>query len=246
MRPDRLSALVSRFEMHVGAEPAGAANLVIGGDAAAGTVSHVVFHPGARPLVDPPLSGETLFRALAHWGGKTNPLVSALPERIEFAVAPGDEIEGLANLLASESRERRCGSGAVIDRLGEVLVVRLLRELLRAGTTEVGLLAGLADPRLSPAIVAMHDRPDEAWRVERLAEVAGLSGSRFSERFARTVGTTPMSYLRHWRLVLARQDVERGERIQAIAARYGYGSTEALTRAFKRVHGEKPTAFRSG
>ena len=232
--------------MHVGADPPGAANLVIGGDAATGTVSHVLFHPGARPAADPPLPGDTLFRALARWGGAMNPLVSALPERIEFAIAPGDEIEGLANLLASESRERRCGSGAVIDRLGEVLVVRLLRELLGAGTTDVGLLAGLADPRLAPAIVAMHDRPGEAWRVEGLAEVAGLSVSRFSERFARTVGTTPMSYLRHWRLVLARQDVERGERIQTIAARYDYASTEALTRAFKRLHGERPTAFRGG
>ena len=54
-----------------------------------------------------------------------------------------------------------------------------------------------------------------------------------------------MSYLRRWRMVLARQDVERGERVQTVAARYGYASSEALGRAFKRLHGGTPTAFRN-
>jgi len=58
--------------------------------------------------------------------------------------------------------------------------------------------------------------------------------------------TAPMSYLRRWRMVLARQDIERGDRIQLVATRYGYASTEALGCAFKRLHAQKPTAFRSG
>lgn len=130
--------------------------------------------------------------------------------------------------------------------LGEVLLIRRLREQIDAGTAAVGLLAGLADPRITPSIVAMHERPGHPWRIDALAGIAGLSPSRFSERFAQLMGTTPMSYLRQWRMVLARQDIERGDRIQLVASRYGYASTEAPGRAFKPLHGHKPTAFRGG
>ena len=245
-RLDRLSSLVARFAASVTADPAGEANLVILGDGPSDAPSRVVFLPGGGSAEDDPDAPPPPFRARAEWGGAFNPLVSALPERIDVALAPGDEIECVARLLVGESRARRCGSGAIMDRLGEVLLVRLLRARLDAGTASVGMLAGLADPRVGPAIVAMHDRPGDPWRVESLAGIAGLSTSRFSARFAHLVGLTPMGYLRRWRMVLARQDVERGERVQRVAVRYGYASAEALGRAFKRLHGERPTAFRGG
>jgi len=245
-RRDRLSALVGRFELRVAPESAEVANLVIDVDPCAGSGRRVVFLPGGGSAVDPAIGHAPEFRASAQWGGPVNPLLSALPERIAFPIRPGDEIEGLADLLISESRAHRCGSGAVISRLGEVLIVRVLREQLEAGTAAVGLLAGLADARIGPAIVAMHDAPGTPWRVESLAEIAGLSVSRFSARFSELVGTTPMNDLRRWRMVLAMQDIARGERVQRIAARYGYASSETLSRAFKRLHGRMPTAFRHG
>ena len=245
-RLDRLSALVTRFAVAVTVDPVHAANLAIHPAHAPSDVSHVVFVPDGGAADDAPGGMPPAFRARVEWGGPTNPLVTALPGRIEVAARPGDGIAAVATLIVDEARERRCGSGAVLDRLGEVLLVRLLRERLDAGTAEVGLLAGLADPRIAPAIVAMHDRPGHGWRAESLAELAGLSTSRFSARFAERVGTTPMSYLRRWRMVLARQDIERGDRVQRVAARYGYASSEALGRAFRRLHGDRPLAFRGG
>mgnify|MGYP003674195076 FL=1 len=150
----------------------------------------------------------------------------------------------LAILLIAESQEPRCGSNTVLNRLGEVLLVRILRAQLAAGTTTVGVLGGLADPRLSHAIVAMHEHPGRRWSNDQLAEVAGLSLSRFADKFTATVGQTPMSYLRHWRMVLARQDIESGDRVQSVASRYGYASSEAMTRAFRREFGNCPTALR--
>jgi AraC-like DNA-binding protein len=35
------------------------------------------------------------------------------------------------------------------------------------------------------------------------------------------VGQTPFSYLRQWRLTLARQDLAAGARVKTVAARYG-------------------------
>jgi AraC-like DNA-binding protein len=74
--------------------------------------------------------------------------------------------------------------------------------------------------------------------------MAGLSNSRFSQLFNQQVGQTAQSYLRHWRMILASQDIERGDRIQTIASRYGYGSSEALGRAFQRQFGTNPIAHR--
>jgi AraC-like DNA-binding protein len=62
--------------------------------------------------------------------------------------------------------------------------------------------------------------------------------------FLDVVGESPAAYLRRWRLILAHQDVVRGDRIEAVARRYGYSSPEGFTRAFKRYYGKTPIALR--
>ena len=243
-RTDRLSALVSRFEIEVTPTEQGQANLAICQKTTSDAPDSVLFYPIGNVSKDAYPEAKTLFLARASWGGAENPLIAALPHHIEVDIGEDPEMQSLAMLLISENRQQRCGSKSVINRLGEILLVRLLRVQLSAGTTDVGLLGGLADTRLSPAIVAMHEHPGQHWRVEQLAEIAGLSTSRFADRFTKTVGQTPMAYLRHWRMVLARQDVEQGDRIQSVANRYGYTSSEAMSRAFKRHFGSSPIELR--
>ena len=45
-------------------------------------------------------------------------------------------------------------------------------------------------------------------------------------------------------MTLARQDLDRGHRVQGVARRYGYASSEALARAFQRQYGINPLAAR--
>lgn len=243
-RIDRLSALVSRFALDVMPETRELANLAIYACDSSSLPIRVVFLPDSTLAQDDDGQPEPAFCALAQWGGSDNPLVSALPDRIELEISGDAEMQSLAALLIAENLAKRCGAGSVINRLCEVLLVRLLRAQVGMGSTDVGLLGGLADDRLSRAIVAMHEHPGRVWRIDQLAEIAGLSVSRFAGRFTSTVGQTPMAYLRHWRMVLARQDVEQGDRIQVVASRYGYASSEAMTRAFKRQYGSSPTALR--
>ncbi|MEM6587310.1 MAG: AraC family transcriptional regulator [Pseudomonadota bacterium] len=186
--------------------------------------------------------------ALAHahvsWGGADNPLLTALPGEILFDLSDDPEMQAIARLFISEMQAARCGVASVLNRLGEVLIVRLMRAQIETGGMRVGLLAALSDPRLSRAVVAIHDRPGHPWRLDQLAAEAGLSVSRFSHIFRTRVGQTPLSYLRHWRLVLAKQDIERGDRIARVAARYAYGSPEALSRAFSGQFGRAPRSVR--
>lgn len=243
-RYDRLSALIARFSLSVTLADRDAANLIIYRTVATGRPSRVVFSPLAAIASEPAAGEAPMFSACAAWGGSANPLFSALPQRVELDIGEDPQTANLVQLLKTESETRRCGSETVLDRLGEVLMVRLMRAQIERGRADRGLLGGLAHPRLSRAIVALHEAPGRAWRNEDLASIAGLSLSRFAELFAAVVGLTPMAYLRQWRMTLARQDIERGERVQTVARRYGYGSSEALSRSFRRQFGQNPTRLR--
>ena len=83
------------------------------------------------------------------------------------------------------------------------------------------------------------------WQEVSHRQIEGLSLRRFAEIFLVTVGEPPAAYLRRWRLTLARQDVEKGDRVDAIARRYGYLSSEGFTRAFKKHSGENPIVLRA-
>ena len=239
---DRLEALLARFEMRVTLAPNGDGNLAILGCPSTGEPTMAVFAPRAeaRCCNDEPL----LVSANASWGGEINPLLTALPPKICYDVAGDEEMTLLLRLFKAEAEGRHCGVRPVLSRLGEVLVIKLLREEISKGATAPGLVAGLADPRLAQAIVAIHENPGRAWRNDDLAAEAGMSLSRFAETFQQVVGETPQSYLRRWRMTLARQDIERGERVQMVARRYGYGSPEALSRAFSRQFDKNPLALR--
>ncbi len=240
---DRLTTLVERFHLSVQIAPLEGANLIIL-KAPDGTPLRVLFFP--RDGHQGGAAGDVLLAARVDWAGPGNPLLAALPEVVDFNLTDDAETQGLVRLMYREARANRCGAQSVVNRLGDVLMVRLLRDQIERGATEPGLLAGLADPRLSRAIVAMHDHPGRLWSNADLAQEAGLSLSRFCELFAQQVGETPMGYLRRWRLILARQDMLRGDRVDAVARRYAYGSPEGFSRAFRRAYGIAPTALRTG
>jgi AraC-like DNA-binding protein len=169
-------------------------------------------------------------------------LVSLLPAVIH--VRGVERLSVLVRLVGEEANARRSGRELVLARLVGVLLI----EALRATTGEdapPGLLRGLADARLAPAIRQMHGQLARAWTVAQLAKPAALSRSAFFERFTRTVGLPPMEYLLAWRMAVAkdllrRQDLGIGE----IAERVGYGSASTFSTAFTRHVGTPPSQSR--
>lgn len=239
---DRLSALMARFALRVTPSAPEAAHLIALADRPSGPPERVLLRRSPKPVHD---SSTAVFAAEVAWGGDVNPLFVALPEETVVELGEDAELTAVVRLLAAEQAAARCGSGAVLSRLAEVVVVRLLRARIAAGDARPSLFGGLSDPRLSRAIVAIHETPERAWTVAELADVAGLSVSRFVALFAEKVGETPAGYLRRWRLSLARQDLAKGERVQAVAWRYGYGSAEAFSRAYQKAFGAAPSLSRS-
>ena len=241
---DCLYSLINRFALQVTPTSGSPVNLVILQDIQTGQPSKIILAPLSH-LPKLKLVGEcVMFSARTVWGGRNNPLFANLPDLIEVNIHGNSHLTLLARLLKIESDAQCCGLRGVLNRLGEVLIIIIFRQQIEMGTNVPGLLNGLADRRLSKAIVSMHEAPGKLWSNENLADLAGLSRSRFTQLFNQQMGQTAQSYLRHWRMILASQDIERGERIQTIATRYGYGSSEALGRAFQKQFGTNPIAHR--
>lgn len=206
----------------------------------------VLFYP--RPLAHdfhnaPEEGSDFVCAALDFDGGPGNPLLQALPPLV---VLPLSQVQGLEQalvLLFAEADRLRCGSRLLADRLFEVVLIQLLRWLLdhpeQAGVP-AGLITGLSEPRLARALSALHERPGEAWSLQRMADQAGMSRSAFAAGFKAAVGQTPADYLAHWRLTLAQARLREGRPIKAIADELGYANASALSRLFAHKLGQSP------
>jgi transcriptional regulator GlxA family with amidase domain len=125
----------------------------------------------------------------------------------------------------------------------EVLLIEALRSTTR-GDAPPGLLRGLADARLAPALRQMHGELARPWTVAQLAKTAALSRSAFFDRFTRTVGIPPMEYLLAWRMAVAKDLLRRHDpAIAEVAERVGYGSASTFSTAFSRHVGIPPSHY---
>ncbi|NIZ09655.1 AraC family transcriptional regulator [Pseudooceanicola sp. HF7] len=167
-------------------------------------------------------------------------LLSLLPE--SALVRGEDRLAALATLVRDEVHAARPARDRVLEHLLQVLMIEAFRSAPTQATP--GLLRGLSDPRLAPALRALHGAPGAAWSVPLLAAEAGLSRSAFFTRFNRIVGQPPMGYLLGWRMTLARHMLGGGQMgISEVARRTGYGSASAFTTAFTRHNGTTPARY---
>ena len=171
-------------------------------------------------------------------------LVSLLPALVH--VRGVERLSTLVRLVGDESNERRSGRELVLTRLVEVLLIESLRST-PPEDARPGLLRGLADARLAPAVRQMHRQLSRSWTVVELAKTAALSRSAFFDRFTRTVGLTPMEYLVAWRMAVARDLLRRQDfGIAEIAERVGYASASTFSTAFSRHVGQAPSRYARG
>ena len=91
----------------------------------------------------------------------------------------------------------------------------------------------------------MHEKVEAPWTVESLAEACGMSRSAFALRFKGLVGETPIEYLTSWRMHKATALLQKGDKkLLEVAKSVGYDSDAAFSKAFKRIVGVAPRAYR--
>jgi AraC family transcriptional regulator, alkane utilization regulator len=177
-------------------------------------------------------------------GGTANPIAAALPDVVCLPLDRLQSCQSVLTLLFGEAGEKNCGRQAMLDRLFEVVLIHILRELMEQGQVGTGMLAGLAHDHLRRVLIAVHESPQRDWSLEDLAREAGMSRTVFATTFRDTLGCTPGSYLQGWRIGLAQKMLRRGQSLKLIAADVGYGSEAALSRAFSAQTGLSPREWR--
>jgi AraC-like DNA-binding protein len=173
-----------------------------------------------------------------------NPVLRALPRLIHVAAKPGPAAEWRQASLRYVLEN--AGENALLQRLPELVLADCLRQYAESlPESEAGWLAALRDPVLAKVLVLLHAQPEQPWTVTQLARRAAVSRSVLAERFREALGVSPMRYLTQWRLQLAADMLRSGSLgIAALAARVGYDSEAAFSRAFKRHLGASPAAWR--
>jgi AraC-like DNA-binding protein len=172
-------------------------------------------------------------------------LLDALPPVLTLSSAIDEALREVINLISRELTITEPGQQTVLDRLLDVLLVLALRSDFRASATAPRWYRASADPRLRPALQAIHENASHPWTVPELAAISGLSRAAFARVFRETLGQAPAQYLTDWRMTLARDQLRTSEQsLTSIATAVGYGSPYAFAAAFRRHHGIPPGTWR--
>ena len=176
------------------------------------------------------------------------PFINALPEMIHLKQQHRHQFSWLdmvLKLVVAETSMTQPGKGVLIDRITEVLFIQVIRAYIQSNHQEDSFLAALNDKHMSRVLTAMHKAPEQNWSLESLAKEAGMSRSIFANKFHSMIGMTPMKYLLHCRMQLAKTQIQQGRKsLFNIAEQVGYTSDSAFKRAFKRFFDKTPASYR--
>lgn len=182
-------------------------------------------------------------------GAMPAPLLALLPRVLHMdAVSTGVVawLEPVFALVRHEADRAYPGAQAMFAKLADVFLAQALRSYL-IGAQQAGLLQlqPPADPHIDAAVALIRDHPARQWTVEALAREVGMSRTLFCTRFRATVGESPMRHLARVRLGQAAGYLTTTRlSVDAIARRTGYGTSAALSKAFRREYKTSPGRYR--
>lgn len=148
--------------------------------------------------------------------------------------------------VAEEVARDRPGQQLVLDRLLDLMLVSALRSWFDNPNADApAWCRALDDPMVGTALRLMHDTPAHPWTVAELATKVGVSRAALARRFTALIGEPPMSYLTNWRIALAADLLRKTDHtVDSIARKVGYANAFALSVAFKRLRGTRPSDHR--
>lgn len=100
------------------------------------------------------------------------------------------------------------------------------------------------DRRARAVAIFIITHPDSLLTRTELAEQQGLSERTLSRLFRQQTGLSFSQWRQQTKLVASLEAVLAGERIEGIAAKFGYANTSAYIAAFRQHFGQTPSKFR--
>lgn len=154
-------------------------------------------------------------------------------------------LKSITDLVIEEAGKEQSGSEAIINKLGEILFVHILRVFIEKNKSTNGFIAAIQDERISRVLKEIHSSAQKDWHLEQLAQIAAMSRTSFANRFKSLTGETPFNYITQWRLLKAKELLEESNlTVGEIAEQVGYQSEAAFNRVFKKRISQTPLKFR--
>lgn len=163
-----------------------------------------------------------------------NLLLGALPDMMVLSMADTPFLQANMDWLLSEGAHPKEGQQAIMNRLMEIFIIDMLRTFIENEGVSENMLAGLSHPQLKGLLQQIHQSPGEPWSLEKMAETALMSRSKFAKLFKDVTGQTPNDYLLSWRISVAQTLLLKGKSVSLAANSMGYDTASAFSRAFRK------------
>ncbi len=204
--------------------------------------------PADGSALDPASGGTVLMGGTYDLAGaRAHPLFADLPDVVHLPARVGaaSEVRAVVDLLGAELDRDLPGTSAATPALLDLLLLYALRAWFEAPQAPSGWARASRDPALSVALRLIHDHTQHPWTVAELADRCNQSRAAFARRFTELTGQPPLTHLTWWRMTLAAQQLRAtSDPLSTIAARIGYSSEYAFSKAFRRELGVAPSRYR--
>ncbi len=207
------------------------------------TEPSVIFIPSAtlhRIISKESDSAVLICAAIKFDAGNHDQLINSLPKFISFKLSENEYVGKTAQWLFYEAFNEESGRQMMLDKLSDIFLLQVLRYVLKNGLLSQGIFAGLTHPQLAVVVNAINAEPEKQWSVERLAELAAMSRSKFASVFKETIGQPPNDYITDLRVSIAQNMLKLDKPVSLIANEVGYEHGSALARVFRKKLGLSP------
>ena len=183
-----------------------------------------------------------------HEHGSATLLVRTLPDPLHVSLSDSASfpaLQAVIGMMRSEAETRAPGALAIVTSLSQALLTLALRVYGQCENAGPGTLTLLSDARLSASVQAMLTRPEQAWTIDALANLAAMSRATYARHFKARADMTVWDFLTRVRMTMA-CDALMHTRLSVgeISARVGYQSEAAFGKAFKQQLGMTPARYR--
>ncbi len=195
-------------------------------------------------------------------------IIPAIPERL-FIRRPGMRLEGFAPyysyyiVFSDSSRElEQLNLPAYLDGMGQLsdsfktirnhfiypdaasdfeiksCIFKILAAVLKGGSNT-------ASPAIEASVRYIKSHLEEELSVASLAKESGYSQNHYTNLFKAAMGETPSGFIRRCRIRKACELLEEtNETVETIAQMCGFDNFSYFFRAFKKIQGRTPHAYR--